>query len=181
MSRFVAIDFETATYAADSACALGVVAVEDGRVTERQIYRIRPPGPQFDFTHIHGLTWRDVMDAPDFGEQWDTIREHFKEADFIAAHNSTFDRRVLEACCARHGVDAPARDYVCTVRVARATWDLRPARLPNVCAFLGIELDHHDALSDAHACARIVMAAEEAGWSRETGFGALGERYTAPW
>lgn len=31
--------------------------------------------------------------------------------------------------------------------------------LPDVCARLGIELNHHDALSDAEACARIAIAA----------------------
>jgi DNA polymerase-3 subunit epsilon len=31
--------------------------------------------------------------------------------------------------------------------------------LPNVCSYLGIPLDHHNAASDAEACARIVLAA----------------------
>jgi dihydroorotate dehydrogenase len=38
-------------------------------------------------------------------------------------------------------------------------WGLRPNDLPSVCRRLGIGLVHHDAGSDAEACARIVIAA----------------------
>ena len=43
MSDFVAIDFETADPGADSACAIGVVRVRDGRIAERIARLIRPP------------------------------------------------------------------------------------------------------------------------------------------
>jgi len=33
-----------------------------------------------------------------------------------------------------------------------------------VCNYLGIDLRHHQADSDAEACARIVMAAQAGGW-----------------
>jgi DNA polymerase-3 subunit epsilon len=51
---------------------------------------------------------------------------------------------------------------VCTVRQARRTLGIRPANLDHVASVMGIELNHHDALSDAEACARIVMAARKA-------------------
>ena len=39
---------------------------------------------------------------------------------------------------------------------------MKPANLPAVCRRLGIGLIHHDAASDAEACARIVIAAASA-------------------
>ena len=49
---------------------------------------------------------------------------------------------------------------VCAPRITpTATWGVRPTKLPDVCRFLGIPLKHHDALSDAEAAARIVIAA----------------------
>jgi DNA polymerase-3 subunit epsilon len=66
---------------------------------------------------------------------------------------------VLEACCRHARVRSPALPYVCTVQLARRTWGIYPTKLPDVCASLGIALDHHEALSDAEACARIVLAA----------------------
>jgi DNA polymerase-3 subunit epsilon len=62
--NFVAIDFETADYGPDSACAVALVRVEDGRVARRTFRLIRPPRRAFVFTHIHGLTWSDVRGQP---------------------------------------------------------------------------------------------------------------------
>ena len=40
---FVAIDFETADYGRDSACALALVRVEAGVIVQRAFHYIRPP------------------------------------------------------------------------------------------------------------------------------------------
>lgn len=164
MTRFAAIDFETANYRGDSACAVGVVIVEAGRIVERIYELIRPPSRQFSFTHIHGLIWDDVKSARDFAAVWDDIAQATATVEFLAAHNAPFDKGVLAACCATYDLPAPDQPFVCTVRLARAQWDIRPTKLPDVCRFLGIELRHHQADSDAEACARIVIAAQEEGW-----------------
>lgn len=163
--RFAAIDFETANRGCDSACAVGVVVVSDGRIVERIYELIRPPTQTFEFTHIHGLTWSDVRAAPTFGALWPRILTRVGAVDFWAAHNAPFDRGVLGGCCAAHGLEPIHRPFVCTVQVARQVWSIYPTKLPDVCARLGISLDHHHAASDAEACARIVIAAGEAGWS----------------
>jgi DNA polymerase III subunit epsilon len=46
---FAAIDFETADYERDSACAVGIVRVADGRVVRRVYHLIRPPRREFVF------------------------------------------------------------------------------------------------------------------------------------
>ncbi len=158
-SAFVALDFETADFGRDSACALALVRVEDHRVTTRRFFLIRPPRRRFYFSYLHGITWEDVADQPHFGELWPEITPLLKGARFLAAHNAPFDRGVLAACCARYGLEPPALPFLCTVELARRTWGLRRANLPHVCNFLGIPLTHHDAASDAEACARIVLAA----------------------
>ena len=165
---FVAIDFETADHGADSACALALVRVEGVRIVERALLMIRPPrkpwgGAHFTFTYIHNITWAHVAAEPTFAEHWPRIEEFLRGAAFLAAHNASFDRGVLEACCRAAGVAPPAHDYRCTVHLARRAWQLRPANLPAVCRHLAIELNHHDPASDAEACARIVIAAREEG------------------
>lgn len=159
---FVAIDFETADNGADSACAVGLVTARDGRIVDKQRYLIRPPRPYFLFSYIHGITWEHVKDKPTFGQLWPRIKTTLDEADYLAAHNASFDKRVLEACCASAGVSPGKREFVCTVTLSRRTWNIRPTRLNNVCDFLKIDLNHHEALSDAEACARIVLAARRA-------------------
>lgn len=158
---FVAIDFETADNGADSACAVGLVRVEGSQVVRREVVLIRPPRRQILFTHIHGITWRMVADAPVFADAWPRLAPLLDGAAFLAAHNAPFDRRVLAACCAAAGLTVPVHRFVCTVQLARRTWALRPNDLPTVCRRLGIGLIHHDAGSDAEACARIVLAARE--------------------
>ncbi|PZV12685.1 MAG: exonuclease [Leptolyngbya sp.] len=159
MSTFVALDFETADNGRDSACAIGLVRVENNRIVQRSYHLIRPPRDYFRFTHIHGISWHDVADKPSFGELWSTISPMISEANFLAAHNASFDKGVLYACCDAHGVNRPKQNFICTVQLARKTWNIRPTKLPNVCDYLGLELDHHQALSDAVACAQIVIAA----------------------
>ncbi|MCB9893109.1 MAG: 3'-5' exonuclease [Planctomycetes bacterium] len=159
---FVAIDFETADHYADSACAVGLVRVENGRVVRRVRQLIRPPRDIMLFTHIHGITLDAVEDKPEFGQAWPVLREILDGAKFIAAHNAGFDRGVLFACCDSAGLERPTLPWVCSVRQARRVLNIFPANLANVCRVMGLKLNHHEALSDAEACARIVMASRRA-------------------
>lgn len=159
MSTFVAIDFETADRGGDSACAIGLVRVEEQIITKRFYALIRPPRSNFEFSHIHGIHWHDVMNEPTFEHVWPLMAENLEGADFLVAHNASFDRKVLLACCDRYGIEPPDQSFICTVKLARQTWNLFPTKLNNVCNFLGIELEHHQALSDAEACAKIAIAA----------------------
>lgn len=160
MATFVAIDFETADAGHDSACSVACVRAEGGRIVRSESRLIRPPRREFAFTHVHGIRWDDVASAPTFGPVWRDLVPLIEGAEFLAAHNAPFDRAVLRAGCASAGIVPPDLPFRCTVRIARAAWRLFPTRLPDVCRFLGIELRHHDARSDAEACARIVLAAQ---------------------
>ncbi|MFH2084846.1 MAG: 3'-5' exonuclease [Candidatus Omnitrophota bacterium] len=157
MKSFVAIDFETADHGHDSACAIGIVRIEGNIITDRTHYLIRPPRRDFMFTYVHGLTWEDVKDAPTFAQLWPEIRRKLDGAHYLAAHNKGFDRTVLRACCENAGVEMPLAPFICTVQVSRKILDIRPATLDNVCRELRIKLKHHDPLSDANACASIVL------------------------
>ena len=161
--RFAALDFETADYGRDSACALSIVIVKDDAVVSAWSSLIRPPRSSFVFTYLHGISWSDVKNKPMFGDLWPEIDKLLAEVDFIAAHNAPFDRSVLNACCQGAAASLPKKPFVCTVKVARALWNLRPTKLSDVCRHLKIPLKHHDAASDALACARILLAARQQG------------------
>jgi DNA polymerase-3 subunit epsilon len=134
-------------------------SVEGERIVARAHRYIRPPRSAFEFTWCHGITWTQVRSEPTFGPVWLDLLPLLDGADFIAAHNASFDKSVLSTCCAAAGIAPPPQRFECTVKLARKTWDLRPTTLPHVCTHLGISLQHHEALSDAEACARIVLAA----------------------
>ena len=163
--KIVAIDFETADFGADSACALGIVTIEDGEIARTEARLIRPPREKFVFTYIHGITWDDVRDEADFGDVWDDLRDYWRDADYLVAHNAPFDRKVLFTCCTKAGRQKPETPFVCTVRIARSHFKFKPANLAYVSDQLGITLKHHDAGSDALACASIAAQAVREGFS----------------
>lgn len=158
MRTFAAIDFETANNSRDSACSVGVVIASKGRIVKK-IYRlIKPPDSYFKFTYIHNITWNDVKNEKTFDKVWRDLKKDIKDVEFLAAHYAVFDKSVLDACCNRYKLANLNIPFICTVDIARSSWGIYPTKLPNVCNHLGIKLNHHDALSDAEACARIVIA-----------------------
>jgi len=165
MSKILALDFETANYAQSSACQIGVVRVEDWRIVDSRAWLIRPlSGDDFVFTYLHGIGWEDVHDQPDWAQLWPELAPWFDGVDYLAAHNAPFDRGVLNATCGEHGILAPKTRFLDTVAVARKVWSIFPTKLNLVCGKLGIPLNHHEALSDAKACAEILIRARAEGW-----------------
>lgn len=160
---FVALDFETATRSRDSACAVALVRVEAGKVTAREHRLIRPPSEEFEFSWLHGITWEHVRGEPSFADVWRAVAPILDGAEYIAAHNAVFDRSVLATCCERSGIVPPDLPYVCTVRLARDALGIYPTTLDRVCRELKVPLRHHEALSDAEACAAIVLRAHRRG------------------
>ncbi len=167
MAVAVALDFETSDKYADSACALGMVRIRDGKVTDSWYRLIRPPRSRVYFTEIHGLTWEMLKDEKGFAELWPEISSFLSGAEFLVAHNATFDRRVLLGCCRSFGLESPSLPFVCTVKGSRRGLGLPHNRLNDVCAHLGLELDHHNAASDAMAAANIYIHLRSLGLSDE--------------
>lgn len=161
--EWVAIDFETANERRDSACALGLAVISDGHVTRSASWLIHPPEMRFDWrcTRVHGIRARDVEEAPEFADVWDEVTEHLSDGRLLA-HNASFDMAVLRAMLAAYGMDSPDLRYACTLAMSRRAWpDLPRHRLDTMCEHCGIELMHHDAASDACACAMLALRAAE--------------------
>lgn len=158
---FTAIDFETASRRDDSACQLGMVKVRSGRVVDQACWLIRPKPLYFHHTNIqiHGITPQQVQQEPEFGELWPEIAARIGD-DCLVAHNAAFDLRVLIASLKTHRQAVPELLYTCTRAIARRTWPHhRRYGLKPLSEWLGIRFRHHDALEDAMACAKILLAA----------------------
>ena len=158
---FTSIDFETANYRQSSACALGIVRVEAGEIASIEEYYIRPEPLDIppNFTQIHGITPGRVRNEPQFWELW----ERFNipgEATFLCAHNAPFDLGVLGSSLDQGGIPRPEFHYMDSLKVAKKAWPELTRRNLAACAgYLDIELDHHNAASDARACALILLRA----------------------
>ena len=159
--NFTAIDFETANGSAASPCAVGLVKVVEGKIVDTFATLIQPPYPNDWFAPgnigVHGITPADVKDAPSWAEALDEMLT-FISGDDLIAHNAGFDMGVLRASA--KAIDAPLPDlrYGCSLIMARKTYNLESYRLNQVAYAIGIEeFNHHDALADSDACARIVL------------------------
>lgn len=156
---WVAIDFETATREANSACALGVAVVTDDRVVRSESWLIRPPFNTYEYRNvlIHGITAEDTALAPDFAEVWWELAPILASGPLLA-HNAAFDIRVLRALIASFELATPSYEYACTVSLARKAFPrLANHKLNTVCDHCAITLVHHDAASDAIACANVAL------------------------
>ncbi|WP_238385345.1 exonuclease domain-containing protein [Nesterenkonia muleiensis] len=160
--NFTAVDFETANGFRGSPCAIGMVRVRDGSVDELYFKRMRPPAgfDRFDprNVQIHGITAEKVAAAPRFGELFGEIAE-FIGADTLVAHNACFDTEVFESALEVSGLDSPGGlRALCSVRLARAVYQLDSHALPHAAKEAGFHLKHHHhALWDARAAAAIVV------------------------
>jgi len=164
--NFVTIDFETAKYSRESACAIGLVKFLDGKPVDKYYSLIRPPSLYIrpDFTEIHGLTVDDVRDAPKFNKIWNDIKSFTNNLP-LAAHNAAFDMGVLQAVLEWYKIDTPRLPYFCTCNLARSVWpELRSHSLTNLARHFEISYNAHNALDDALTCGKLViMAAEDYG------------------
>ncbi len=160
---FTAIDFETANGDSASACAVGLVKVRDGKIVDSYSSLINPPTGWWDFhpgnIRVHGIYPKDVEHAPTWSEVLAEMLA-FIEGDVLIAHNATFDMGVLRKATERVGGTLPELHYACSLLISRKTYNLDSYRLNQVAYAVGHEeFDHHDALADSDACARIIIHA----------------------
>jgi DNA polymerase-3 subunit epsilon len=153
MPTFTAIDFETAQPKRWSICQVGLVRVEAGVVTKELSLLVRPPEDFYsDYnTAVHGLTYRDTLTAPSFDKVWPQIREWI-EGQTVVAHNMAFDASCLKQSLEFYSIVQPSFEKQCTYKLLNK-------RLNVLCEEFDIPLDHHDALSDARACAALYLRA----------------------
>ena len=168
MTKLCAIDFETANASSLSACAVGISVMKDGVLTENWSTLIKPPKKHDEFSFhnimVHGITKNMVENAPAFDEIYPKLLE-LMDGAVLCAHNAEFDMKVLQSLCLHYHLPIPKKDYFCTVRLSRSALpNLERHRLNVVAEHFEIELNHHDASSDARACVLIasnIMAASD--------------------
>ena len=162
--NFTALDFETMTPERNSACAIGLVKVVNGVILEKYYTLLKPiPDDRTTTnTHVNGITWSMVEDAPTFEEAWPKL-ERFLVGQKLAVHNAEFDIDVLQHQCDFYNIHFNIQGVV-------DTYQLTHKSLDEVCYVMHVALDsHHDALCDATACAEVVLTLSGKQLSHPTG------------
>jgi DNA polymerase-3 subunit epsilon len=156
---FTAIDFETAI--GHHPCSVGIVMVENGVIVDEFVTLIKPPNNEYSpFTiRVHGIYPRDTINAKTFAQVYPEIKKRLENRT-VVAHNESFDRNVLMKSMALYGLNYDdlniASRWECTVKIYKAR-GLKPTKLSDCCREMQIQLNHHEALSDARACAKLYL------------------------
>lgn len=152
MKNFTAIDFETAQGYRHSICQVGLVRVENGLITKEINLLVQPPDNYYwsRFIDIHGITPQKTANSPRFNQVWNQIEPYIKGQAVVAHNGLSFDFPVLEKTLEYYGMQTPNYEKHCTYRIYKQN-------LATLCSEYQIRLNHHDALSDARACAELFL------------------------
>jgi DNA polymerase-3 subunit epsilon len=152
MNTFTAIDFETAQGYRWSICQVGLIRVENGIITKELNILVQPPNNYYwdRFTAIHGISSKDTHQSPTFDTVWHQMEPFITNQNVIAHNGFGFDFPVLSNTLAYYRLSTPEYNKFCTYKIYKSN-------LANLCREHKIPLNHHDALSDARACATLYL------------------------
>ena len=163
--KLCGLDFEIANSCNGSICSVGVAIVENGVVLERKEYLIKPH-KSLDWMSkfcrdIHGITYEDLRESPEFSEVWQSVKLLLISADCVVIHNAPFDLRHLHNVLSLYNLPSVSFDYVCSLKLCRYHFPELPYHsLADMAEKFGITFQHHDALEDAETCAKIASHLE---------------------
>jgi DNA polymerase-3 subunit epsilon len=160
----LAIDFETANGQRVSACAIGLVWIENGSIVRRESRLIRPKEIKFNNYNIflHKIRSDHVINQPDFPTVFSEFESDISGA-LVLAHQAEFDVSVIRETLRQYNRECPEFTFLCTRMISEAAWpECGGSSLEVVTDYLGIQFRHHDAGEDAAACAKVALAAAQA-------------------
>ena len=154
---FVSLDVETANSNPRSICSIGLVKFIDGKIID-EYYSLLNPEEEFNFfnTKIHGIKSIDVSDSPTFPEIYKEIIKFIDDLP-VVAHFAQFDIKALSDAAKKYEVPINDFSYFCSYKLSKkALPNQLNYKLNTLTQYFNIELEHHNALSDAKAAGQIV-------------------------
>ena len=154
--KFIAIDVETPNRLNNRISSIGITTITDSVEESTQEILVNP---ECDFDEINisltGITPEMAGTAPTFPDVWNAISPLFNGA-IVAAHNAQFDLCVLRKTLSAYNISAPQIPFICTLEVSKKHLPaLENHKLPTLCDYYLLPLEHHHSGSDSEACARI--------------------------
>jgi DNA polymerase-3 subunit epsilon len=135
--------------------------VRNSVIVDEYYTLIQPPNNEYSYHNIrvHGIQPQHTHGQFTFDQLYPEIKLRL-QGELLVAHNEQFDRNVLAKTMGYYGLNYLELDladrWECTCRIYRAK-GYKPANLSYCSAQNNIALQHHEALSDARACAKLYM------------------------
>lgn len=161
MSKFYVIDVETANADYSSICQIGIAEFNDGQLINTWETLVNPDD-YFDQINIsiHGITEKMVKHSPTFSDIYEKVKESTENN--VVFHHMPFDRIAINRACELNKLDLIQANWLDSAKVVRRTWEefaYSGYGLSKITNHLGIEFKHHNALEDAIATGKVVLAA----------------------
>ena len=156
--RYCIIDIETngSKPGTSQVIEIGALMVQDGEVIDKYETFVECAFLPEYITKITGIEPTDLIGAPSRKEALIGLRHFMGDAIFVA-HNANFDHGFLNASFERFGLGNIGNPKLCTIDLARRTFESERYGLAYLIDFLEIETaTHHRAYSDAVCAARVM-------------------------
>lgn len=161
MSGYTVVDLETTglfPQMHDRIVEVAVVQLSDQGHLESEWSTLVNPERDVGPTEIHGITTRDVLQAPTFAEVAPHVLNEISGRT-VVAHNARFDLRFLDAEFERADVGTvPPSPGLCTMELSRRFIRGASRKLKDCCAAARVpHNDAHSALGDARGAAGLLV------------------------
>ena len=156
--KYCVVDIETngSKPGTSQVIEIGAIMIQNGEIVDRLETFVECAFLPEYITKITGIEPTDLIGAPTRKEALTKLRYFMEDAVFVA-HNADFDYGFLNASFERFGLGNIGNPKLCTIELARRTFESERYGLAYLIDFLGIETaTHHRAFSDA-VCAAKVM------------------------
>jgi len=156
--RYCVIDIETngSKPGTSQVIEIGAIMIQNGQIIDKLETFVECAFLPEYISKITGIEPTDLIGAPSRKEALTQLR-HFMEDAVFVAHNADFDYSFLNASFECFGLGNIGNPKLCTIELARRTFESERYGLGYLIETLGIETaTHHRAFSDA-VCAAKVM------------------------
>lgn len=160
MSGYTVVDLETTglfPQQHDRIVEIGIVSVSDEGVVEDEWSTLVNPGRDVGPTNIHGITAREVLDAPQFSELVPQLLRRLAGRTLVA-HNARFDTHFLDSEFNRaQSGTRPPTPSLCTMQLSYSFLRSSSRKLTDCCRAANVpHVREHTALGDARAVAGLL-------------------------
>ncbi|MDQ1325120.1 MAG: polymerase subunit epsilon [Campylobacterota bacterium] len=158
VQRYCVIDIETngSKPGTSQVIEIGAVMMQNGRIIDSLETFVECAFLPEYITKITGIEPTDLMGAPSRKEALTRLRHFMGDAVFVA-HNADFDYNFLNASFDRFGLGTIGNPKLCTIDLAKRTFESERYGLAYLIESLQIETaTHHRAYSDALCAAKVM-------------------------
>ena len=161
--RYCIIDIETngSKPGRSQVIEIGAVMVENEKIVDRLESFVECAYLPEYITKVTGIEPEDLHGAPTRREALTRLREFMGDAVFVA-HNANFDYTFLSASFVRFGLGEIGNQKLCTIDLAKRTFECERYGLAYLNEYLDIDnAVHHRAYSDAVSAFRVMQKSFE--------------------